>query len=499
MAGNRRLTPQQTQENVSRKSLAMFLEQHRWITSDVTPDLGEDFLVRIYNESGRFSGISIYIQLKSVYDGGRFKIKNGDISYPFETKDLEHWGQSAQPILLVIWDVKREQGHYLLVADAISLLNSRNKTWRHRKYVKVHFPREHVLNEEALRRLRFDLATTLTPLVSKGKDFEIQYTITKPAQGEGYEKFVEHQRFIDAGDSVEIPRNFFTELKFPEWWTDLYGPQEIEALWMGPADYTDVYSFQIRLFAAGMDPVIISPIEFRMEKAGKKEATLSNYQQTTYNKIKLVTNWETQQFQFSWRFDAEDIDGYEARDILRIRQALSEGCKIVIRRLDVRAELDTNIHPNPEFAPSPEIIDAVNKICRIQDLTGDLFVFQEGDSHRSEDPHTLDRLIAAFEKGEYIYLSDFEVELRKAAIQFIMDRGGHTRPLKVGYSLDDMSQILLGKEISLGPVTIEVRGIWDVNGSDVLRWLESANEEDTYLVVLRGAEVTEIYKNRIEA
>ncbi len=81
-----RLSPQKVQENISRKQLGEFLESHEFVTVDITPDLGEDILVRIYYK-GVSTGLSFYIQLKSVDSVEKHLLKSGDISYPFEVKD----------------------------------------------------------------------------------------------------------------------------------------------------------------------------------------------------------------------------------------------------------------------------------------------------------------------------------------------------------------------------------------------------------------------------
>jgi hypothetical protein len=82
MTGKQRYSPQQQQENISRKQFEEFLEQHQWITNDVVPDLGEDILVRIYDK-GISTGLSFYVQLKSTSNLKKHLPKSGAISYPW--------------------------------------------------------------------------------------------------------------------------------------------------------------------------------------------------------------------------------------------------------------------------------------------------------------------------------------------------------------------------------------------------------------------------------
>ena len=71
-----RLSREQKQENISRPQFREFLERHEWVTGDITPDLGEDILVRIY-EDGISTGLSFYVQLKSTDD-----IKKPRVRFP---------------------------------------------------------------------------------------------------------------------------------------------------------------------------------------------------------------------------------------------------------------------------------------------------------------------------------------------------------------------------------------------------------------------------------
>mgnify|MGYP001493751819 FL=1 len=85
----RRDSSQDKQERVSRKQFGEYLEQNEWITADIVPDKGEDILVRIY-DNGKSTGLSLYIQLKSVLIVENLKLKSGVVSYSFEVADLEH-------------------------------------------------------------------------------------------------------------------------------------------------------------------------------------------------------------------------------------------------------------------------------------------------------------------------------------------------------------------------------------------------------------------------
>lgn len=110
----RRRTPQQEQELLSRRQLAIAWGD--WVVQGSTEDLGEDFLFQIY-ENGTFSGLSFFLQLKSTKDLARHT-KASYVSYPFAVKDLEHWEQS-----------ERELGPLFAVQSKGDLLRVRTPFW----------------------------------------------------------------------------------------------------------------------------------------------------------------------------------------------------------------------------------------------------------------------------------------------------------------------------------------------------------------------------------
>lgn len=103
-----RYSAQQKQENISKPQIEEFFESHNFITSPVTPDLGEDSLVRIY-ENGVSTGLSFYLQLKSTSNIQKHTLKSGEISYVFRTKDIDHWACQNVSVLLVIWDISQKK------------------------------------------------------------------------------------------------------------------------------------------------------------------------------------------------------------------------------------------------------------------------------------------------------------------------------------------------------------------------------------------------------
>ena len=161
-----RYSKQQKQEKISRNQFNQFLDQFKWITSDVYPDLGEDILVRIYDD-GFSTGISFYVQLKSVEDITSHKLQSGVISYKLEVKDLVHWEFQGIPVLFVVWDVNKERGWWRWISEIIRDNDERKAGWRSQTTIKVHINTENELDENSLIRIRYQLADYFLPNISK--------------------------------------------------------------------------------------------------------------------------------------------------------------------------------------------------------------------------------------------------------------------------------------------------------------------------------------------
>jgi uncharacterized protein DUF4365 len=105
-----RFTPEKQQELISRYQFCERLVQFGWIP--VSPeDLGEDFIVHVYYER-KATGVSFYVQEKSVTNLQN-RQKGDFLPYTFEVKDLKHWENFAQPIILVVWDIMLRAGRWL--------------------------------------------------------------------------------------------------------------------------------------------------------------------------------------------------------------------------------------------------------------------------------------------------------------------------------------------------------------------------------------------------
>lgn len=99
-------------EGMSRLQLSEFLLSMGWVASDITPDYGEDLLVRVF-DGGNDIGLDFYIQLKGTLDTTKHQLKSGDFSYSIDASALRQWHRKLAPVIIVLWDCQQRVGYWL--------------------------------------------------------------------------------------------------------------------------------------------------------------------------------------------------------------------------------------------------------------------------------------------------------------------------------------------------------------------------------------------------
>lgn len=497
MKGKRRLSPQQIQENISRNGFAELLERHEWVTGDVSPDLGEDFLVRIY-DNGVSTGITFYIQLKSTGNIEKLRLKSGEISYPFEVPDLEHWDAQGVPVLLVIWDISISYGCYIWVSEAVRFLNSKNGNWRSRKKVKVHFPGINYFTDSSFPKLRQDLAIHYYPIISKGKNIEINAAFEFPPTSEGKTKLAEFEKYLAKGDEVEISGDFIKKFVLPDWWTRLFGEVDPRSmnLKIGPFKNSPIKPFQFDFFSPKFGTKRLQQIELRLEKQGEEEITLTNSHQKIPIKFSLVINRKTNQFGLTIKLYFGSIDGYLARDAIQIQQILSEESRIRIKNLETGQESLYPVSEGQFPAPDAKLIDFLNKICFIQDETGVLLTFPEDSSFDISDVKAVDELVSILGQGIFKQTEmKFSAEILKPGIELMVSSLEEKKPLSFRITTDGSFVEILGQKVETGPMTQYVKGYWDAKYEEVMHWIGNSTDEDSFKLVLSNTEIMQEFAN----
>ncbi len=492
MSRRRRLSPQQKQENVSRKQFGDFLEPHEWITADVHPDLGEDFLVRIY-ENGVSTGLSFYVQLKSTADIQDYCLESGEIGYSFEVADLEHWATQVTTVVITIWDVSQKQGWWRWIDDIIGSLDEHKPNWRTQKSVRVHFPFEHVLNEGRLEQLRQVMAHHYYPAISQGKELKGKFKFRFPPTPEARAKAAELRKHMAFGDKIAIDGQFIKAVEFPELWVRLFGEPDIETmrLEMGPSKASESRPVQIDFHSPQYGNERMSPIELRVVKKGEEEMTLSNAHQGLPFKIQIIENRRTRQHRFTFTKSIKDMDGYVARQVLRIQQILSSGGNIRIAFLDAeKAPLEFSVAPGTLPQPDQKVLDLADKVCKIQNLSGQLVYLPEGGHFTEEDLEAADELISVLHFGQYRESGEsFSIGLAKPAVEIIASKHKEGEPLYFRMSTEESFVDLLATRVQLGPMTQKIKGFWEMPMSRVKTWIEESTDDDVLEIRLADVEI----------
>ena len=178
-----RYSPQQLQERDSRTQFETCLEPAGWIC-DTIYDLGEDLLVRIY-ENGASTGLTLFVQLKSTQDLNKHTVHGDLISYPIEVKDLLHWQDSTTPVFIVVWDVNRQAGKWISVEETLRDLGVRKAGWESQTEVRVHIPVSHEVDVTGLQNIRRLVADHYYPSVAKGKALDHSHCLSISARPGG--------------------------------------------------------------------------------------------------------------------------------------------------------------------------------------------------------------------------------------------------------------------------------------------------------------------------
>lgn len=492
----RRLSSQQRQENISRMQFREFLEQHEWVAGDVSPDLGEDILVRIY-EDGVSTGLSFYVQLKSVDAIGRHVLSTGEISYSFEVKDLEHWEAQAITVILGIWDIQQERGWWIEINQAIQFLNDNTPVWRSQKTAAVHIPVRNEFTVDSLDNLRYLLANRYYPIVAKGKELTGQARFSFPQTPEGMAKLAELQRFLAAGDPVELDGKYIEAFDFPDWWTRLYGRLNPANMQLKISSSSPSSPQPARIdFVSEVMKQEISYVELWNIRHGEEEITISNEPQNIPLKFSMVINRISKQRRITLSISLSNLNCQEARKYLRIQQVLSLGGNITVTLHRTGMIMDTPISTGVFPAPDSVVVELVEKMCFIQENMGVELCLGEGGTFTYTDLEAADELISIIHTGQYHQSNaGLSISVAKSGIAGLLAIHEEDRPVYLQITVPESYVEILSQQIDLGPMVQTVKGYWKTPLSEVLTWYEQAQDDELMVVQLVNAEITEVFDN----
>lgn len=480
------------QENISRKQFGEFLEKNGWVTSDIYPDLGEDILVRIY-QNGVSTGLTVNIQLKSVSDIANYQLVSGSISYPFEVKDLEHWEAQSTLIIMVVWDITMRVGWWISIKDAITYLQNQSINWRSKKVVKVHIPSANRLTEAELGKIRRIIADYYYPIISKDKGFDIQARFEFPPTPEGDEKRLELEKFFSAGDEVEIDGQYIKEFQLPDWWKRLYGEIDPKNMYvkLGPTKSPIHRPAQFDFSSPQIGSERIPYVDFRIVKAGQEEVTLSNSHQKIAMNITLIAKKEGGNLlQFHMNF--AEIDVSDAQQALRINQIIAVGGSVLIKLLETGETIPLSLNPGLLDPVPDDILRFVNGLGFIQQVIGKPIRFPADGFYSQKDETAVTELVSIFTTGMFKQTGGtVSIELNRHGIEILLENPPANNSLSFSMTSDTSYVELFTEQIELGPMLQRFNGTWITPREQVESWLGLAQEDDTFVVKLTNVEMVE--------
>lgn len=495
MARNR-YSPQKKQEQVSRTQFKSFLEQHEWITGDIEPDLGEDILVRIYR-NGVSTGLSMYVQIKSVKAIVEHQLSTGEISYDFDTDDLGHWEVQTPMVFLLIWDVSQIAGWWLSVKDAIKYLERHSPSWRSNKTVAVRIPFENRIDEYGLEKIQGILIQLYGPVIGRDKEIEINAKFLFPLTPEGQVKYEALQRAITAGDEIKLEGQYIQEFSLPEWWTRIYGtpdPKEM-VVWMKSIPSEETLPTHIEFHSERVDPVQFPYIEFKRVKQGSEEITLTNEHQNTPIKFTLVLSKFTNTHTLTVNSNLVGLDSETALNLINIEKMYAVGGIVTIIFLKTSERHQISIPPESHSPPHPRVAQFIEDLAIIQKKTGKSLKIP--DPHiltfgQMNEAHELAIILTTGQQARTV--GHIDIDLQKPSLAVFKDSLHQESKLFFRFRYEEIIYDLLSEHFSLGPCITTVRGKLSNSPEELLSWYKKANDDDYYKIELIDPEIIDEYQ-----
>lgn len=493
----KRLGKQTKQEQISRAQFTEFISAYGWVASSIEPDLGEDFLVKIFR-NGVPSGISLQVQLKSTKDINTLCLKDGRIRYRFDVDDMEHWDVEWPPVFIVVWDITIQKGWYIPVEAGTKRLHEEIPNWHNQKTITVYIPFENVLDKEHLQEIDRNLTQRIAPIILKDKKFQVKTQVSFPNDKEGQTKYREFKRFLDAGDPVQLDGKYITKWEVPDAWKRLYGEPDPRSMYVqiGPSKPEQIHPAQIEFSAPGLGMERIDYVEFYNVKHGREEFTLSNEKQPIPYKITFVINTVKHAIKLKMNIDFPKLDAIEAKRAMNIMRIMGSGGTITLKMLDIDSEVNFPFAGVPSVAPADKFIRFVENIYRIQLETQKKIFFREDGMFTIEDYNDAKELVSIIDSGTYSASGlEFNFTVGKLGVKQVLD-------MRVKRDLLDFKREavvcyfdLMGTQFELGPMVQFIKGYWDMPVEEVNHWLSTAGEDDSLNIKLRDVELYEEFPN----
>lgn len=274
LPGPRRFSPQQQQE---RCAIGQIMEAfHEWNIHQSDHDLGEDLLVQIYDD-GRYTGLSFFLQLKSVRDIRAHERKKtpNTITYPeICVKDLLHWIDSVPAVVVLVWDVNQKAGYWEDIPSIVRCLDARQPDWRQRPgKISIKLPKSNRTDEDGRSLLRARLADIALPLLSQGRELELESTFVFDNTSKDRSLLISLQRLIEEGGAIAIPSRNIKAVRFSEWFERAYGRHAVTEITIAPS--CESQRLRIGFRATGPNATETIYLDMIKKKGGIKSVTFA--------------------------------------------------------------------------------------------------------------------------------------------------------------------------------------------------------------------------------
>lgn len=453
-SAGRRRSHELEQERVSKKQLADAWDPP-WIVSGVDPDLGEDLLVRIYDDGGS-TGLSFYVQLKSTtnLDALVPKRRKDSVAYTFEVKDLLHWEGSNPPVVLVVWDVKTMAGVWQDVPEVLKALDKRDKTWRTRKSARVLLSMKHTTDQKGQNALRSAVAHHTLPMLARGKDVLVTPSFSFPKTPAGKAAFSALQQTIDEGGTVPIGKEYLTGIRMSDWWERACGVMNAESITF--TSRVEPFSLTMRLQAAGPARTESVDIELRKTSAGLKRTTFESTDTSGPVKMSLVLHEKERRLESKLNFSFPCKTVGDSLQLARLLIAHKQGGKLQLLMPGGQAVGEARLDPSAG-RPLDELLRWEKVLQKLSFIQGRIARFGTFDVRRLKDRDvpTINRLHEILASGTLRARMDLSITVTRPPRVRSESKERKKAAVVTGRTNSFGEQKLLGVRIPLGEVSVE--------------------------------------------
>ena len=493
--GRRRSSIQLEQEKKSRLQLEECFSDFGWHLVSPSPDLGEDFIVEIYND-GQNSGITFYIQEKSVTNLEKRKGKDNHLIYTLKVKDLTHWETFSLPVVIVVWDVISREGRWCTVKELISHLNQDNPKWRkNRKGVQVYVPWENKTNDEGLRRLKSEIGKHVYPLISLGKDLSLTMKLAFPKTLEGLRLQKAFDLHIKEGEPVTLKGDVIQELRLSDWWEAWFGEVDYKnaEIHLSEVTHNGIVPISLKIIPIKGNTVSLSNFEFKPIRVGTELVKFSNEHTASPILITISIRKEGNSSKGNLSYTIRHVGGepHEILEYLDFAKAMAVGGKLQIEFQNAKQSMSINFSSKDHDVTNSQFYDLVEKLCVVSDKMRCFFrIPDEGISRK--DAEAIRELFDIVTNGVVNYTDMIMTwELKRDGLLMVLDLHKQGNPIHLKLEAPDSYVELFGKQIQTGPMTRETKGFVEMNADDLKARIDSLPPEASLEVKLVNVNGTE--------